>query len=31
MNVDEGTAWVMGKIQRRWNELCPEAKSAMKE
>ena len=30
MNVDEGAEWVMRKIERSWNKLCPEAKDIMK-
>jgi len=26
MNVDEGKAWVMNKIERSWKKLCPEAR-----
>ncbi len=26
MTIDEGKAWVLSKLERSWNKLCPEAK-----
>lgn len=31
MGVSEGANWVLNKIQRSWNKLCPEAKEIIKE
>lgn len=29
MNIDDGAEWVMNKIDRSWQKLCPEAKELM--
>ena len=26
MTIDEGKAWVLSKLERSWNKLCPEAR-----
>lgn len=31
MGVDDGKAWVMSKIERSWQKLCPEAKEMMRD
>jgi len=31
MSIDEGTKWVLDKLERSWNKLIPEAKEIVKE
>lgn len=31
MAIDEGKAWVLGKLERSWNKLCPEAKKIVRD
>ncbi|MFZ5966931.1 MAG: HD domain-containing protein [Bacillota bacterium] len=31
MSVDEGKAWVLGKIERSWKKLCPEARGMIND
>jgi uncharacterized protein len=31
MNIDEGTKWVLAKLERSWKKLIPEAKEMVRE
>jgi len=31
MGIDEGTRWVLNKLERSWNKLIPEAKEIIRE
>lgn len=31
MSIDEGKAWVLDKLNRSWDKLCPEAKELVQE
>lgn len=31
MSIDEGKGWVLNKINRSWDKLCPQAKEMIKE
>ncbi|HYF83502.1 MAG TPA: HD domain-containing protein [Clostridia bacterium] len=31
MTIDEGKAWVLSKLERSWNKLCPEAREIIRE